>query len=107
MNGRLAAVDIAAGSTPESVYVCPLDAQYATVSISVCNRGPNDALITISGSNTDAVIDTANIIEYGTQLLAQNVLERTGIIVPQGEFLVVESDQVNVSVVVMGAEVPQ
>jgi hypothetical protein len=104
MNGRLAAVDITAGSTPETVYEAPDDIRYATLSISVCNRGPDTAQITISGSSVDAAIDTANIIEYRTELLANNVLERTGIIVPQGEFLVVESDQINVSVVVMGAE---
>lgn len=107
MNGRLAALDIAAGGTAETVYEAPGDIKYATVSISVCNRGPNTAQITVSGSSVDNTIDTANIIEYRTELLAHNVLERTGIIVPQGEFLVVESDQINVSVVVMGAEVSQ
>ena len=107
MNGRLNAVDIAAGSTPETVYEAPGDIKYASVSISVCNRGPQTAEITISGSSVDNTIDNGNIIEYRTELLAHNVLERTGIIVPQSEFLVVESDQINVSVVVMGAEVPQ
>ena len=107
MNGRLSAVDVAAANTPETVYEAPNDIQYATVSVSVCNRGPSTAEITISGSTTDNTIDVANIIEYAVELLPRNVLERTGIIVPQGEFLVVESNTADISVVVMGAEVPQ
>lgn len=105
MNGRLAAVDVAAGNTAETIYECPGDAQYATLAISVCNRGPNTANITITGSDIDNTIDLGSCIEYRTELLAHNVLERTGIIVPQGEYLVIESDQINVSCVVMGAEV--
>jgi hypothetical protein len=107
MNGRLSAVDVAAANTAETVYEAPADIQYASVNISVCNRGPDTAQITISGSTVTNTIDVANIIEFATELLPHNVLVRTGVIVPTGEFLVVESNTDDVSVVVMGAEVPQ
>jgi len=103
MNGRLGAVDVAAANTAETVYTSAAT-RYSTVSVSVCNRGPDTTQVTLSGSAIDNTIDTTEIFEYRTELLPHNVLERTGIVVPAGEHLVVESTTTNVSVVVMGAE---
>jgi hypothetical protein len=103
MNGRLAGVDVITPNTGESVYVNRTTG-YTTCSISVCNRGLDTALITVTGSDTEDTVDFTRLVEYRTELQPKNVLERTGFIVPPGEYITVESTEGSISVVVMGAE---
>ena len=103
MNGKLAAVSLTSADTATSVYRCRHTVA-SMVSIAVCNRSTAEAEITISIGSTANTIDIGSVIEFKTDLLAKNVLERTGVAVSSGEYITVESTQADVSVVVMGTE---
>ena len=103
MNGKLAAVSLTSADTATSVYRCRHTVA-SMVSITVCNRSAVDAEITISISSTINSTDVGSEIEFKTDLLAKNVLVRTGVAVSSGEYITVESTQADVSVVVMGTE---
>lgn len=103
MNGKLAAVSLTSADTATSVYRCRHTVA-SMVSIAVCNRGTAEAEITISIGSTANTIDIGSVIEFKTNLLAKNVLERTGVAVSSGEYITIESTQADVSVVVMGTE---
>jgi hypothetical protein len=99
--GRLAALDIAAG-TNEQLYECPVDT-FSVVTVSVCNRGSTTADIRISladefpGTNAD-------FIEFDTALPTRGVIERTGIVVAAGQKIIVRSSAASVSFVIYGIE---
>lgn len=103
MNGKLAAVSLTSADTATSVYRCRHTVA-SMVSIAVCNRSTAEAEITISIGSTANTIDIGSVIEFKTDLLAKNVLERTGVAVSSGEYITIESTQADVSVVVMGTE---
>ena len=104
MNGKLAAVSLTSANTATSVYRCRHTVA-SMVSIAVCNRSTAEAEITISIGSTANTIDIGSVIEFKTDLLAKNVLERTGVAVSSGEYITIESTQADVSVVVMGTEI--
>lgn len=99
--GRLAALDITAG-TNEELYECPVDT-FAVVTVSVCNRGSTVSDIRVSLTN-DFPGTTADFIEFDTALPEKGVLERTGIVVAAGQKIVVRSSAASVNFVVYGIE---
>jgi len=57
--------------------------------------------MSVSDSGTP---DASEYVEYDTEVLSHGVLERTGLVMNAGQKLVVWSNAVNVSAVVMGIE---
>jgi len=99
--GRLGTLDLAA-ATNATLYECPADT-FGVVTVSVCNRSSSTAAIRV------AICDTATpgddeYIEFDAQVLAKGVLERTGIVVDAGKFIVVRSDTTSVTAVCYGIE---
>ena len=99
--GRLGANDVSA-TTNTTVYTCPADT-YAVVAVNVCNRGANTAALRIAIATTDTP-SAAEYIEYDVDVFANNVLERTGIVLSAGQRIVVYSSAASISAVVVGIE---
>jgi hypothetical protein len=99
--GRLGTADLAA-ATNTTVYTCPSNT-FAVVTLSVCNRGTSPATIQVAVCDT-ATPGTDEYIEFDTSLSAKGVLERTGIVLDAGKFLVVRSSAVSINAVVFGIE---
>jgi hypothetical protein len=99
--GKLAAIDITAG-TNEELYECPADT-FAVVTVSVCNRGSTSANIRISLAETFPGTN-ADFIEFDTALPANGVIERTGVVVAAGQKIIVRSSAASVSFVIYGIE---
>ena len=103
MNGKLAAVNLTNANTATSVYRCRTTGA-AFISVSICNRSAETAEITLGVSDSANSSDVASIIEYKTELLPKNVLERTGVAVSSTQYLTVTSSVANISVVATGVE---
>lgn len=99
--GRLGASDVSA-TTNTTVYTCPADT-YAVVAVNICNRGASTAALRLALAASDTPT-AAEYIEYDADVFANNVLERTGIVLAAGQKLVVYSSAANISAVVVGIE---
>ena len=99
--GRLAANDLSAATLTE-VYVCPADT-FAVATLNLVNRGTDTSTIRVAIAETGTPTN-AEYIEYDTDLLAKNVLERTGVVLAADQRIVVSSSEASVSAVVVGIE---
>ena len=100
-NGILGRQSIPA-TTNTSVYTVPAD-NFAVVSISICNRSaaPRTVRVALSDSGTPA---DADYIEYDVEILANGVVERTGVVLDAAKQVVVYADSLGISAVVYGLE---
>lgn len=85
-----------------TVYIVPA-ATFTVATVSVCNRSSSTVTIRLAVSTTGAP-NAADYLEFGTQILANGVLERSGIVLQTGYRLVAYSSAVDVNVVVFGIE---
>ena len=99
--GRLAAEDLGA-ATLTTVYTCPADT-YAVATLNLTNRGANTSQISVALATTDSPT-VGEYVEWETDLLSKNVLERTGIVLAADQRIVVLSSEASVSAVVVGIE---
>lgn len=99
--GRLGVADLAA-ATNTTLYTVPAST-FSVVTVSVCNRGATAANVQIAVSAT-ATPAASEYIEFDVSLAAKGVIERTGIVMDAGKFLVVRSNAINVNAVVYGIE---
>lgn len=99
--GRLGTSDLAA-ATDTLLYTCPAD-NFAVVTLSLCNRNASSVRIRVAvGTNATPADD--QYIEYDSELSGNSVIERTGIVLSAGQTIIVRSNTVNVSAVVVGIE---
>lgn len=99
--GRLAALDLTGGANT-TAYTTPTDT-YTVASCTITNRGTQPAVINIAIADLDTPT-AGEYIEFETELLPKNVLERTGIVLGAGQKVVVRSNTGNVSCVMFGIE---
>jgi hypothetical protein len=103
MNGRMNAVKPAAATNTELVSA-PANA-IATVTLSVCNQSSSSDTVRVAvcSGGLGTLVD-ADYIEFDTNVSANAVLERTGIVIFNGQTIVVRSSGGNCSFVAYGLE---
>ena len=99
--GRLGVADLTA-ATNTSVYTVPADT-FSVVTLSLCNRSTGTRSVRVAVAAAGTPLD-AEYIEYDADILANGVLERTGIVMDASKILVVRADSTDVSAVVYGIE---
>jgi hypothetical protein len=89
-------------TTNTTVYTVPAST-FAVVTVSICNRSASTISVRLAASTTGSP-GVADYLEYGTQILANGVLERSGIVLEAARNIVAYSSAVDVNVVVTGIE---
>lgn len=100
MTGRLGAWELYA-NVPQAVYACDKTTA-TTLNLNICNRTNDSAFISVAVSTSATDPANAEWIEFGVELLAKGVLERTGIVVSPGQYLVLKSNVSRVNAVCWG-----
>jgi hypothetical protein len=100
-NGILGTSEVPA-TTLTTVYTVPADT-FSVVTLNVVNRStaPRTVRVALSASATP---DLAEYIEYDVEILANGVLERTGLVLDATKNIVVYADSLGCSAVVFGLE---
>ena len=101
--GRLGTADLTA-TTNTTVYTCPATT-FAVASVSICNRNATTVTVRL-GLSATATPGLDEWIEFDSSLVANGVLERTGIVVDAGKLIVVQTTTATpaLSVVAYGIE---
>jgi len=99
--GRLGIADLAA-TTLTTLYTCPATT-FTVASVNICNRTAAPITVRIAVASV-ATPTNAEYIEYDTTIAANQILERTGIVMDAGKLIVVRSSATGVSAVAYGIE---
>ena len=102
--GRLGAFNITT-TADTTVYTVP-SATFSVVSVNICNRNSSTPASIRLAVSALATPTAAEYIEYDSSLVANGVLERTGIVMKTGDLLVFSTPTgtPTLSVVVYGIE---
>jgi hypothetical protein len=99
--GRLGIADLTA-TTLTTLYTCPATT-FTVASVNICNRTAAPITVRIAVASV-ATPTNAEYIEYDTTIAANQILERTGIVMDAGKLIVVRSSATGVSAVAYGIE---
>jgi hypothetical protein len=92
-----------ANTTNTTIYEVPADT-FVVATVNMCNRNASQtASVRLAISATETPAD-AEWIEFGAQLLPGGTLERGGLVIDAGKFLVAYADGGSVSVTAYGIE---
>ena len=102
---RFGALDLAA--TTNTFLMSSPSGSDCTVNVSFANRNSTEVMIRLALVDEVMATAVANLsdedyLEYDTEILGNEVLERTGIVVPEDHSLVVFSNTASVSVIAYG-----
>lgn len=102
--GRLSTANITS-TAATTVYTVPA-ATFSVVSVNIVNRSSSAAALIRLAVATSAAPGADEWIEFDSSLVANGVLERTGIVVKTGELIVIQTTTAtpSLSVVVYGIE---
>ena len=103
--GRLGTANIT--TTANTTIYGPVNTSlFSVVSVNICNRSSSTAATIRVAVATSATPGLDEWIEYDTSLVANGVVERTGLVMKTGDYLVVQvsSATPTVSVVAFGIE---
>lgn len=102
-NGILGSQDLSA-VTYTSVYTVPADT-FSVVSISFCNKNATPITIRLAMAKPDEALPQADdYVEYETEILANGVLERTGLVLEADRKVFARSSAANTVCLVSGIE---
>lgn len=100
MNGLLGSYDLRK-EVIQSVYVCDV-LKGTVVSLNLCNRNNVPAMIYVAVTDSLNTVLPSEWIEYGTEIGAKGVLERSSIVLGAGQYLTVKSNLDNVTATCWG-----
>ena len=102
-NGILGSQDLTAVTYTE-VYVVPADT-FSVVSVSFCNKNSSPITVRLALAKPGQALPQADdYVEYETEILANGVLERTGIVVEADRKVFARSSAANTVCLVSGIE---
>jgi hypothetical protein len=101
--GKLAGTTMASATYTE-IYTCPAG-NFAVVTVNVLNKSAGSRLVRLTVS-TEFPPTADDYIEYDTEILANGVLERTGIVLAAGQKISSRSSGNDTTVVIYGIETP-
>lgn len=103
--GILGTANITSASTNTTIYTVPAST-FSVVSVNIVNRSSSAAASVRVAISATATPGLAEWIEFDSSIVANGVLERTGLVMDAGKYLVVlvSSATPTVSVVAYGIE---
>ena len=105
-NGILGSADLSA-NTETAIYLVPAST-FSVATVSICNKNSSSITVRLAVAKTDpdglTLPAADDYLEYETEVLANGVLERTGIVIDASRQIYARSSTANTSVMVYGIE---
>ena len=99
--GRLGSQDLSA-TTNTTLYTVPSNT-FTVLNVNICNRGSTTVTVRLAVAST-ATPSGSEWLEYDASINPKGVLERTGIVMDAGKYLVVYASTTSVNAVAYGIE---
>jgi hypothetical protein len=88
-------------NVPQSIYICNKEGG-AVITLNICNRTTLSSYVSVAISDTINSPTNDEWIEYEVEVKTRGVLERSGIVLSQGQVLTIKSNTDNISAVCWG-----
>ena len=82
----------------------PTADSFGVVTLNICNKNATSVEVRVAIATEPNIPAAGDYIEYNTTVLANGVLERTGIVIEAGRSIYCYSTQANTDIVVYGIE---